>query len=184
MKTNSVPWEVLNELIYEKFKIFEIRRSTRINPRTNVPFDFFLMRGLDWVNIIALTPDNEVVLVNQYRHGAEQRTIEIPGGCVDESESDPKESALRELLEETGYAADQVEHLGTLMANPAMQSMRCSVYLARNAKKISQPSLDPGEDIEVLLEPLPNVLEMVRAGKVSHALVVAAFGLYALKYAR
>lgn len=172
-------WRVLQEQLYEQFRIFNIRKSTRLNPRTQQSVDFFLMNGLDWVNVIALTPQNEVVLVRQYRHGIDDYTIEIPGGCVEHGE-DPKISGLRELTEETGYRAQDAIHLGTLCANPAMQSMRLHVYLATNAVLTAAQDLDPGEDISVFSLPLNEVLEKIKSGEINHALVVAAFGLFAL----
>lgn len=176
----SSSWRVISDQLYEQFKIFSVRKSTRLNPRTQKPVDFFLMNGLDWVNVIALTPQNEVVLVRQYRHGIDDYTIEIPGGCVERGE-DPKASGLRELTEETGYRAEDAIHLGTVYANPAMQSMRLHVYLATNAVSVTTQSLDPGEDISVFTLQLNEVLAKIKSGEINHALVVAAFGLLEIR---
>ena len=176
---NKGNWELVGDKTYDKFKIFEARKSTRINPRTGKPFDFFLMSGVDWANVIALTPNNEVVLVQQYRHGAESYQIEIPGGCIEPGEN-PADSALRELGEETGYTATDIKPLGTIFANPAMMSMRLHCFVAFNAVKDQGVSLDPGEDIQTIVRPINSVLDMVKSGEINHALIVAAFGLYAL----
>ncbi|MCB0339949.1 MAG: NUDIX hydrolase, partial [Bdellovibrionales bacterium] len=157
-----------------------LRKSRRINPRTKRPFDFLLMDGLDWVNIIALTPSNEVVLVEQYRHGVGEWTVEIPGGCVEQDEA-PLDGAQRELKEETGYEVSEIEHLGSFMANPAMQSMKVHTYLARGAKQVSQPNLDAGEDIRVSVRPLGEVMSLVRTGTIQHSIVMAALFLASLK---
>lgn len=167
-------WRIEAEHEYEAFKIFRIFKSRRINPRTGKPFDFFLMEGLDWVNVIALTPNREVVLVEQLRHGINQHTIEIPGGCVEPGEQ-PIAAARRELLEETGFEAKTLRQIGEVQANPAMQSMRCTTFLATDAVRSAAPQLDPGEDITVRVEPLAAVLRMVREGVIAHALVVSAF---------
>jgi len=180
MKDKPGGWQLCGDHVYDQFKIFEARRSTRVNPRTGRPFDFFLMRGLDWVNVIPLTPENEVVLVRQYRHGAEVWSLEIPGGCIETGE-EPAVSGQRELLEETGFTAATIEPLGVIHANPAMMTMQLHTFLAHGCIRTASPALDPGEDIEVLLKPLPEVLTMVRRGEISHALVVAAFGLLSLR---
>jgi len=174
-------WTIEEEHIYQAFKIFTLKRSRRVNPRTQRPFDFFLMEGLSWVNIIPLTAANEVVLVRQYRHGAEEFTLEIPGGCIEPDEPDPAISALRELREETGYSSSTLEPLGVIHPNPAMMSMKLHTYIARNCSRVGDPMLDPGEDIEVIVKPLPEVLDLVRTGTINHALVVAAFGLLGLR---
>ncbi len=180
MADTAIPWRIVEDYVYQTFRIFDIRRSKRINPRTNKPFDFFLMRGLDWVNVIPITKEGEVVLVKQYRHGSETYTIEIPGGCV-EKEEDPAQSALRELEEETGYRGKSAELLGVIHPNPAMQAMRLHCYVARDVELVGPQSLDGGEDIEVLTRSLAQVREMLRSGEVSHALVVAALGLYLIR---
>lgn len=170
-------WKVLEEHVYETFKIFRAYRSRRVNPRTGKPFDFFLMDGLDWANIIALTPDNQVVLVEQFRHGSSSYTLEIPGGCVEPGE-DPLQSAARELEEETGFAVNgSIEHLGVIHPNPAMQAMRCHCFVARGVTPTSSQKLDPGEDIRVVLKPLSELPQLIATGKITHAIVLAAFAL-------
>lgn len=181
MSKNKGGWTVLDEHIYEKFPIFQIKRSRRVNPRTKKEIGFFLIDGLDWVTVIPVTPDNKVVLVKQYRHGCEDFTIETPGGCVEIGE-DPAESAKRELLEETGYQAPSLELLGTFCPNAAMLSNRCHAYLAHGVTRVAEQALDSGEDIEVLLIPLPEVMELVRTGGICHAVVLAGFGYLALRH--
>lgn len=179
-RKNSGGWTVEEEHIYQAFKIFTLKRSRRVNPRTQKPFDFFLMEGLSWVNVIPLTPQNDVVLVRQYRHGCEDFTLEIPGGCIEADEPDPSVSAHRELREETGYEAREITPLGVIHPNPAMMSMKLHTYVARDCILSGTPMLDPGEDIEVIVRPLAEVMNLVRTGGISHALVVAAFGLMQL----
>ena len=174
-------WKVQSEHAYECFPIFTPKRSERINPRSGKIHAFFLIDGLDWANIIALTPKNEVVLVRQYRHGGDVMTTELPGGCVEKNE-DPGASAQRELSEETGYSCSSITHLGTLFPNPALMSIRQSVYIGRDAVCSGGQELDPGEDIEVLTVPLSEALAMVRRGEIAHALMVAAFGLLTLNH--
>ncbi len=179
MSRHKSGWELLGDTSVEDFKIFRTRKSRRLNPRTGAEFEFFLIDGHDWANVIALTKNNEVVLVKQYRHGIEDFTLELPGGCVEAAE-DPKNAALRELKEEAGFIAEDTQHLGSIKANPAMMSVTCHLYLARNAQLSGNQALDPGENIEVVLLPLEKVLSMIASGQISHALHVAAFGLFLL----
>jgi len=119
-------------------------------------------------------------MVRQYRHGSGEVTLEIPGGLVDPGDT-PKEAASRELLEETGYQAQDWVKIGEVNPNPALFDNRCYTYLARNVEKVTGLSLDQTEDIEVVLIPIADIPEMIRNGKIDHAIVIAAFSLFFLQ---
>ncbi len=125
-----------------------------------------------WANVLALTRDNQAVLIRQYRHGVKDVLWEIPGGVVEDGE-DPLEGIKRELLEETGYTASEFIQVGRLYANPALQTNTLHCFLALNAEKVTGQDLDDGEDIEVHLVPLDDLLEMTKRGEFLHALLVA-----------
>ena len=125
-------------------------------------------------NVVAVTEDRHLVLVEQYRHGVERTTLEIPGGMVDPEDPSPEAAARRELLEETGYAAETWLHIGTVDPNPAIQSNRCHTFLAVAARRVAEPSPDGLEELRVLLEPASAVPDLLRRGRIEHALVVAA----------
>ena len=126
-----------------------------------------------WVNIFAITKLYEVVLIQQYRHGIQKVLWEIPGGVVEDGE-DPLGGVQRELLEETGYTASQFIQVGKIYPNPSFQTNTMYCYLALNAEKVTEQHLDGGEDIEVHLVPIDELLSMVRRGEFPHALQVAA----------
>ena len=141
-----------------------------------------VLESRDWVNVIALRQggepaDTSVLLVRQWRFGVESETLEIPGGVVDAGEK-PIDAARRELLEETGYRCGQLEPLGAVEPNPALFDNLCHVFLATELERHGEPSGDGEEEIEVLEQPLAAVLADIRAGKIRHALVVAAFQLF------
>jgi 8-oxo-dGTP pyrophosphatase MutT (NUDIX family) len=128
----------------------------------------------DWVNIIPVTLDDQIVLVRQFRVGVWSNSLEIPGGMVDPGES-PQRAAVRELEEETGYVPGHVIPLGSVHPNPALQANRCHSFLALGCNRTSDVSLDAGEDIEVVLRPRREIPEMLWNGEISHSLVLAAF---------
>jgi ADP-ribose pyrophosphatase len=118
-------------------------------------------------------------MVRQRRHGIEAETLELPGGMVDPEDASPLEAARRELLEETGYRAATLEPLGKIAPNPAMQTNWTHSFLARDVELVGAPTLDGGEDIDVVLVPYREIPERVARGEITHALVVVAF-VYAL----
>jgi ADP-ribose diphosphatase len=125
-----------------------------------------------WANVVALTKTGEVVLVKQYRHGVCESLLEFPGGVV-EDEEDPMEGARRELLEETGYSASHFIQVGQIYPNPALQTNTLHCFLALDAEKVGEQSLDAGEDIEVHLVPLDELVEMAKHGEFRHGLMTA-----------
>ena len=131
----------------------------------------------EWVNMIALDDDRNVLLVQQWRYGVAAPTLEIPGGMVDPGES-PAEAARRELLEETGYRARHWTRLGVVEPNPAIFDNRCTTFLAESIERVGDPIGDGEEEIEVTTLPLAEIPARILSGDIAHALVVAAFYLH------
>jgi 8-oxo-dGTP pyrophosphatase MutT (NUDIX family) len=155
-------------------RIFKVRRDTVVNPRNGTAHDMFVLEQPDWVNVIPLTTDNRVVLVRQWRHGTRSPHLETPGGLM-EREERPVDCARRELLEETGYAAGEVIHLGTVHPNPAIQSNLQHYVLARDCRLIADLRLDHAEDICVELASLADIPRLVREGVITHGIVIGGF---------
>lgn len=154
--------------------IFTLRSETWRSPRDCVSYPFSVIDSHDWVNIIALTDDQQVVMVRQFRVGNRKVTLEIPGGGVELGE-DPLHGAQRELAEETGFVAPRWTALGWCEPNPAMQNNRCHAYLAEGAYRAAEPSPDGREDLEVELVPLVEIPRLIWSGEISHVLVAHAF---------
>ena len=145
-----------------------------VNPRTGQPHEMFILEQPNWVNIIPLTVDEQVILIEQWRHGTRSVHLETPGGLMEDGES-PEQSARRELLEETGYEASEVVRLGTVHPNPAIQTNVQHYLLAKNCHKIAEPNLDHAEDIQVKLVPLADVPRLIEKGKITHGIVIGGF---------
>jgi len=174
------PWKDAGSKLRGDYKVFRVHEVHREDPRTDQAHPFYVLHGPDWVNVIALTPGNDVLLIRQFRQGTAKVTLEIPGGGVDPGE-DPAEAARRELLEETGFAGAAPEWLGTVHPNPAIQSNRCHTYRIRDAVRRGPARLDGLEDIETELRPLADVDRLLRDGEITHSLVVAAFQYLTLR---
>ncbi len=161
------------------YGIFTTRFVDATHPGTGKSKRFSLIDCVDWVNVIALTPDDGVVLVRQYRAGSDEIATEIPGGMVDAGEQ-PLEAARRELEEETGYTSRTWQLLGSVRPNPAIQSNRLWSFLARDCRQTRPQRLDGSEVIETDVVPLAEVQAMLRDGRIDHALVLDAFAHLAL----
>jgi ADP-ribose pyrophosphatase len=171
------PWTLLNSKVLQSCRVFTMKIERYLSPRTGQEHDFCLIDSPDWVNVIPLTAEGEVVLVKQYRFGTKEFSLEIPGGMLDPGDT-PAEAASRELLEETGYAGDEPVLLGKVHPNPAIHTNRCYTYLIQNVTYQRLPEQDSTEDIEVQKVSLAEIPRLIREGKITHALVIAGFFWY------
>jgi len=171
------PWKIVSSKhIYKNVRIDQCEL-----PDGKVIEGFVLDFASDWATVVAITPDQQVVMEKQYRHGIRQTILEIPGGVIDVEDASPLEAARRELLEETGYTSDNIIQIGKVYPNPANQVNTMHYFLALDAKKVAEQHLDSTEAIEVVLKPLEEVICMARTGELLHALQVSAL-FFALAY--
>lgn len=170
------PWKILDS--------HYIHNNVRID-KCELPdgkvIDGFVLEYGDWATIIALTKEQEVVLVRQYRHGAQKVILELPGGAMEAEDENPMQAARRELLEETGYASDNFIQIGCVSPNPANQTNLIYSFLALDAEKVGSQNLDDTEEIEVLLKPFEEVIRMAKNGELFQSMQVSAV-FFALAY--
>lgn len=167
-------WEKISSQTVGDFRIFTIRSDRKISPRTGEAHDFYVIDSVDWVNVIALTPDRKVVMVEQYRHGSNSVELEIPGGMMDDRDETPEMTGRRELREETGYEGDSASILGQVLPNPAIMSNTCYTVLIENCRCVHPVEFDHSEDLTTRLVELSELPGLVKSGKIRHSLVVAA----------
>ena len=158
------------------YGILRVREDEVEDPRDGSLHPRVYIDSTDWVNVIPVTLTGQVVLIRQFRFGVWSPTLEIPGGMVDAGE-DPAAAAARELEEETGYRPAEVRALGWVHPNPALQGNRCFSYLALGCEQVHSGHQDVGEDIHVELRDRAEIPALIRAGEITHSLVVAAFHL-------
>ena len=154
-------------------KLFKVRQDWLKNPRTEQIMQRVVLESVDWVNVVALTQDQKVVVVRQYRFGTGAITTEVPGGMVDPGES-PLEAAVRELREENGYTRANWRYLGAVEPNPAFMDNLCHHYLASAAEKTHALELGAGEDIVVAELSLKTLHAEIEQGSLRHALALSA----------
>src|SRR5882757_2718962 len=157
----STPWKKVHSKPVGDFRIFKLRSDTCINPRTGKEHDFYVLDSVDWVNVIALTPARELVMVRQYRFGSQTVELEIPGGMMDPGENDPVATAVRELREETGYAGENARLLGKIWSNPAILNNVTYTVLIENCRLQHGVEFDHGEDLITRLVPVADIPKLV-----------------------
>ncbi|HUY04250.1 MAG TPA: NUDIX hydrolase [Rhodocyclaceae bacterium] len=170
------PWPLLaSEQVFDA-GLFRVARDRARSPRTGAAHDFHVLGMADWLMVVALNREGQLVLVRQYRHGSRETGLEVPGGLHQAGE-DRERGAARELLEETGYGGGTWRLLGGLRPQPALLSNRAWVYLAKELELVSAPEQDAGEDIEVQLFWPGELRDWIGSGRIDHAMSVAALAL-------
>lgn len=170
------PWKRLRTVRSEDYQILQVREDIFADPRTGEEHPRVIIDADEWANVVAITPDDKVVLLRQWRFGSQAEGLEIPGGVVDKGET-PQQAAVRELEEETGYRPETIEPVGWLWSNPAHFTNRQHTFLARGCERAHEGTPDASEDLVVELVPRADIPGLIRRGEIRHALHVASLHL-------
>lgn len=169
-------WKVLKSTELFSAGWFSLRSDECELPDKRVMPKYYVMDFPDWVNVIAVTPDKQMILVEQYRHAAGEVFVELPGGSTDSRSEDPKSAGLRELLEETGFKGTEVIDCGAHFPNPALMSNRMHTFLVLGCEKVAEPDLDPFEDLQVRMMSVTDAYKKWENGEFTHSIIAASFG--------
>jgi 8-oxo-dGTP pyrophosphatase MutT (NUDIX family) len=174
-------WRTISSRSIHRDRWIHLRADDCLTPRGQEIAPYYVLEFRHFVHVIAIEETGKLVMVRQYRHGVESNSLELPGGVMDEEESEPRETAARELSEETGYVAERFEEIARLSPDPARYSNRLIIFLACNARLANVQALGEGEDIEVELLPWDRAIHLALSGGIINAGHVAALLIAAKK---
>jgi 8-oxo-dGTP pyrophosphatase MutT (NUDIX family) len=168
-------WEILSSKYLFNDMWFKVRKDVCKTPQGKIVEPYYVYEFPDWVTAVAITEDGRIVMVRQYRHALGETCLEIPGGCVDNTDTSLEEAIKRELLEETGYSFSSYRYLGKISANPSTNNNLMHMFLATGGRKTADQSLDQNEEIEVELFSIDEIKELLKENKIIQAMHVACF---------
>lgn len=168
------PWPLLGSQPLGNYRVFNLRSDRRRNPRTGHEQDFYIVEARPWVTVIATTPADELVLVEQFRHGTGTLELETPAGIMEPAETDPVAAAIRELREETGFVGSNAQIIGQVYPNPPLFTNTCTTVMISGCERQHALDLDDGEDIAVHVVPLAEIPQRIARFEIRHALAVVA----------
>ena len=176
----NLKWKTLSSEYLFSDLWFKVRKDICESPDGKIIDPYYVYEFPEWVTAFALTEDNKVVMVRQYRQACGEVCIELPGGCVDDTDKNFEEAIARELLEETGYSFSTFEYLGKTSANPSTNNNYMHMFLARGGKKVSEQHLDGNEEIIVELISIEELKQLLKDKKIIQSMHVTCI-LYALE---
>lgn len=171
-------WNLVSEKNMCETRVFTILEKQMYRGKKSNQASFFTIDAPDWVNVLAFRQDGKLILVEQYRHGTDELSLEIPGGVVDAKHEHPLEAAQQELAEETGYESEKWTPMGFVTPNPALFNNKCHLFLAEDCVKTTEQDLDEHESITVHLMPFSEFMHQIQEGNIHHSLVVSALSKY------
>lgn len=173
-------WKILSSEYLFNDLWFKVRKDRCETPQGKIVDPYYVYEFPAWVTAVALTEDGKIILERQYRHALGETCIEIPGGCVDDTDASLEDAIKRELLEETGYSFSSFEYLGKISANPSTNSNLMHMFLAKGGRKIAAQELDHNEEIEIDLVTIDELKRLIIENKILQAMHVTCI-FYAMQ---
>ena len=167
------PWRILSSEYRIETRFLRLRADRVELPSGDVVDDYFVRESRGFSIVFALTPEQNVLLVRQYKHGASEIVVDLPAGMIDEDET-PEVCAARELVEETGFSGSAPEFVRTFLADPTNATARFHLFVVRDAIRTHEPQLDLTEEIHVEQASLDEVRAMALDGRIASGSQVAA----------
>jgi 8-oxo-dGTP pyrophosphatase MutT (NUDIX family) len=159
------PWRVERSVFTYKDRWLTVRSDDCRTVGGELVAPYHVLELSTWLNIVALTPEGQIVLVTEYRHGIGEVLTGLPSGTMDPSDPNPEAASRRELLEETGFGGGTFLPLGRYPANPANQTNDLVPFLAVGVERIGEQDLDPSEEIAVSLEDFADWFDRLNRGE-------------------
>lgn len=169
--------DVVSTKIDKEYSKFKIRQLVVRAPRSDKTLEYHIIERQDSVQVIAVTKDGKLVLVEQERQATQESSLEFVAGLMDAGES-PRETATRELEEETAYRAAEMTEIGWYYTDPAILTNKVTVFLAEGCERSGEKNEDEGEDVKVRVYDVDEMEALIASTKITHALTVSAWYLY------
>lgn len=170
---NDLKWKVIASEYLFNDRWFRVRKEVCETPQGKIVDPYYVYDFSTWVGALPVTADGKIIMVKQYRHALGETCIEIPGGCVDDSDKNLEDAIAREVLEETGYSFTSYEYLGRISPNPSTNSNLLHMFLAKGGKKVAKQQLDDNEEIEVMELSTEELKKLIRENKIVQAMHVS-----------
>ena len=173
-------WKILSSEYLFNDLWFKVRKDRCETPDGKIIDPYYVYEFPTWVTALAIAENGKVILVKQYRHAIEEVCLEIPGGCVDDTDKNLEQAIARELLEETGYSFQHFRYLGKTSPNSSTNNNWMHMFLATGGKKTHEQKLDHNENIEVELYTMNELKSLLNDNKIVQAMHVTCI-IYGLK---
>jgi len=176
----DLKWRVISSEYLFNDLWFKVRKDICETPAGKIIDPYYVYEFPTWVAAVPVTEDGKIIMVLQYRHALGEVCLEVPGGCVDDTDKDFQQAIARELLEETGYSFTSYDYLGKISANPSTNNNLLHMFLAKGGKKVSEQQLDGNEEIEVDLFTVEQVKQLIKENKIIQSMHVTCI-MYAFE---